>query len=65
MLLLLLSLLTQDPLETRSRGVLRVAVSPDGKLIATAGQDYAIHLFDAASKKQVGTLTGHDGDPNA
>ncbi|HEX7901677.1 MAG TPA: WD40 repeat domain-containing protein [Planctomycetota bacterium] len=64
MTLLLLALLTQDPLETRSRGVLRVAVSPDGKLIATSGQDYLINLWDVAGKKQVGTLTGHDGDVN-
>ena len=64
MLSLLLALVTQDALETRSRAVLRVAVSPDGKLIATSGQDYLINLWDVASKKQVGTLTGHDGDIN-
>lgn len=36
-----------------------VAISPDGKLIASGGQDEDIRLWDIPSQKQVGLLSGH------
>jgi WD40 repeat protein len=36
-----------------------VAWSPDGKLIASGGQDRVVRLWDAATGKQLQTLTGH------
>jgi hypothetical protein len=42
-----------------------LAVSPDGKLLATAGEDHAIRLIDLASGKQTGVLTGHSNSINA
>ena len=42
-----------------------IAASPDGKWIATANRDNAIHLWDAATGKPVKTLTGHTGKINA
>src|SRR5262249_44488482 len=41
-----------------------LALSPDGKLIATAGRDKNrdIHLWDAATGKVVGVLKGHTED---
>jgi hypothetical protein len=35
------------------------AYSPDGKLLATGGTDNQIHLFDAATGKEVRVLAGH------
>ena len=36
-----------------------VAFSPDGKLVATAGQDRTVKLWEPATGKEVATLTGH------
>jgi len=38
-----------------------VAISPDCKTIATSGQDSAVHLWDAATARERGTLSGHAG----
>ncbi|MGH7136347.1 MAG: WD40 repeat domain-containing protein, partial [Pirellulales bacterium] len=38
-----------------------VAISADGKLIATGGYDQEIKLWDAASGQEVRTITGHNG----
>ena len=41
-------------------GVVRaVAFSPDGKLLATAGQDHTVRLWDFAAGKELRRLTGH------
>ena len=37
----------------------RVALSPDGKLIAGGGRDNAIKLWDAGTGRELFTLTGH------
>src|SRR5438874_13346694 len=38
-----------------------VAVSPDGKQLATAGFDGVVKLWEIASGKNTQTLTGHTG----
>ncbi|QJW97499.1 WD40 repeat domain-containing protein [Frigoriglobus tundricola] len=42
-----------------------VAVSPNGKLVATAGKDQTIKVWDVASGSEVGTLVGNAEDPLA
>src|SRR5262249_44925657 len=38
-----------------------VAFSPDGKILATAGFDSAIKLWDTGTWKEIRTLSGHTG----
>ena len=46
-------------------GVSALSVSPDGKLLATAGNDGTLKLWDARELKVLATLKGHDGPVNA
>jgi len=42
-----------------------LAVSPDGRWIATAGKDNVIHIWDASNGKPAKELTGHTAAVNA
>jgi hypothetical protein len=46
---------------THFPGVTGVAVSPDGKLVVTAGVDGTARLWDPANGKQLRVLKGHEG----
>jgi WD40 repeat protein len=41
--------------------VVRVAFSPNGKQLASAGVDGVIHIWDVATRKSIRTLRGHGG----
>ena len=47
------------PAEMTPQVVLALAYSPDGKLLATAGEDNTIRLRDVASRRVRSTLSGH------
>ncbi len=46
-------------------GVNDVAFSPDGTLLATAGADFNVQIWDVATGKLDATLTGHTGNVNS
>ena len=39
-----------------------LAVSPDGQLVAIAGSDQSVHLFDAATLEEKSSFRAHDGE---
>ena len=47
--------------EADSTTVFSLAFSPDGKILASSGEDQEIKLWDPATAKSVGTLKGHKG----
>ena len=46
-----------------SRGVLSVAFSPDGRLLASSGEDRTVRLWESATGTHRRVLTGHTGRP--
>ncbi len=46
--------------EGQAAPVLALARSPDGKLLASAGADEIVHLWDLTSFQELRTLAGHD-----
>src|SRR5262249_47855051 len=49
----------RDPLKGHTWPVLSVAISLDGKTLASGGQDGAIKLWDVATRKERASLEGH------
>ena len=54
-----LALLTGHP-----GSVERVSFSPDGKTLASGGQDNTLRLWDVETRAEIGTLEGHTGGPD-
>ena len=52
-------------LKGHSKGVRSVAFSPDGKYVATGGDDKTIKLWEVSTKKVIKTLKGHISEVTA
>ncbi len=56
---------SKEELEKHFDSVTSIAISPDGKVVASASKDKTIILWDLASGKLIRKLTGHDGAVNS
>ncbi len=54
------SRLPRTVLRAHAGGVMSMAYSPDGGLLASGGQDGRVRLWDARTAKERGTLEGHE-----
>src|SRR5262249_5174457 len=48
--------------EGHTEGVAAVAYSPDGRLLASGGEDKMVRIWDVATAREIRTLTGHIND---
>src|SRR5262249_14750364 len=55
----------KQTLAGHSGGISGLAFSPDGKLLATTGKDYAVRLWDLATARVVRELRGFDRPPES
>ncbi|MCL2933152.1 MAG: S-layer homology domain-containing protein [Trichodesmium sp. MAG_R03] len=46
-------------LEEHSRAIQAIAISPDGKILASSGEDGKIHLWDMGTGKLLGSIKGY------
>ena len=52
----------KNTFKVKSNGfITSISFSPDGELLASAGEDKTIHLWDIATGKEIKTFTGHAG----
>lgn len=48
--------------QSHSGEVLSVAVSSDGKYVASGGRDKLIHIFDSRTNEEIKSFSGHRDD---